>query len=267
MEGAPDPVRHAFSRGIAQWLREGAGPRLGTILTLDHPATTEIAKLAGFDWLWIDAEHGRFNEVSAATACAINAGGPPVLVRVPDGGATTLKRYLDIGADGLIVPQVSSLEDARAIGRAALYPPRGQRSVGIGRAHGYGMSFQQYMADPGTCLIAQIETLAGVSAIESIVREPYLDAILIGPYDLSGSCGVPGDVTCEPVQRSIAAVLQSCKAAEKPCGIFAATAEAARAYAAQGFDMICVGLDALILGNAYRALLAEVRERPEPTSR
>ena len=243
---------------MKSWLH-GGGPKIGTILTIDHPVTIEIAKLAGFDWLWGDAEHGRFNELSAATACAINSGGPPMFVRVPDKSETTLKHYLDIGADGLILPQVSSLEDARAIARAALYPPRGQRSVGIGRAHGYGMNFSGYMAGPGGSLIAQIETLAGVSAVDSIVEEPYIDAIIIGPYDLSGSCGVPGDIECEQVQGAIATVLESCKRAGKPCGIFAATAEAAKRYAAQGFDLIGVGLDSFILGNAYRALLAEMR--------
>jgi 2-dehydro-3-deoxyglucarate aldolase len=233
--------------------------KIGTILSIDHPSTIEIAKRAGFDWLWVDAEHGRFNELSAATACAINTGGPPMFIRVPDNSPTTLKRYLDIGADGLILPQVSSLEDARAIARAALYPPRGQRSVGIGRAHDYGMNFSGYMAGPGGSLIAQIETLAGVAAVDSIVQEPYIDAIIIGPYDLSGSCGVPGDIACDQVQQGIAIVLQSCKRAGKPCGIFAATADATQQYTAQGFDMISVGLDALILGNAYKALLAEVR--------
>ncbi len=243
---------------MKRWVR-GSTPRLGTILAIDHPATIEIAKLAGFDWLWIDAEHGRFNELSAATACAINAGGPPMFVRVPDLSETTLKRYLDIGADGLILPQVSSLEAARSIARAALYPPRGQRSVGIGRAHGYGMNFGGYMGGPGGSLIAQIETLAGVSAVDSIVQEPYIDAILIGPYDLSGSCGVPGEIECTQVQDGITAVLQSCQRAGKPCGIFAATAEAGQRYSAQGFDLIGIGLDSLILGNAYKALLGEVR--------
>ena len=244
---------------MKNWAGSGT-PKIGTILTIDHPSTIEIAKLAGFDWLWIDAEHGRFNELSAATACAINAGGPPMFVRVPDKSETTLKRYLDIGADGLILPQVSSVEDARAIARAALYPPRGQRSVGIGRAHGYGMNFSGYMAGPGGCLIAQIETLAGVTAVDSIVQEPSIDAIIIGPYDLSGSCGVPGDIDCEQVQEGIATVLQSCRLARKPCGIFAATTEAARRYAAQGFNLISVGLDSLILGNAYRALRAEMQQ-------
>ena len=93
---------------VKEWLHS-SGMKLGTIVTIDHPAIVEIAGLAGFDWLWIDGEHGRFNEVSAATACAVNASGPPLFVRLPDRSATAIKRFLDIGCDGIILPQVSSV--------------------------------------------------------------------------------------------------------------------------------------------------------------
>ncbi len=233
---------------------QGGVPKIGTILSIDHPAVVEIAKLSGFDWLWIDAEHGRFNELSAATACAITAGHVPTFVRVPDKSETTIKRYLDIGADGIILPQVSSLADARNIAQAALYPPNGQRSVGIARAHDYGLRFAEYVKDRSYSLIAQIENLAGISEVDRIVQEPYIDAIIVGPYDLSGSCGVPGDIACDQVQQGIAVVLAACKRAGKPCGIFAADAAAARIYIAQGFDLVSVGIDTMMLANAYKDL-------------
>src|SRR5947209_12932792 len=107
----------------------GSRPKLGILLTIDHPTIMDIARLAGFDWLWVDAEHGRFNEQSAALCSAICSGGPPVFVRLPDHHPTTIKRYLDAGCDGIILPQVSSLSEVEAIAQAALYPPRGQRSV------------------------------------------------------------------------------------------------------------------------------------------
>src|ERR1700758_72739 len=116
-------------------------PKIGTLLSIDHPAVVEIARLAGFDWLWIDGEHGSFNEISAATACAVCASGPPTLVRLPDRSPTAIKRFLDIGCDGIILPQVSSALEVDEIARAALYPPRGERSVGIDRAQGDGTRF------------------------------------------------------------------------------------------------------------------------------
>ena len=115
---------------IKGWLQTD-GMKLGTIVTIDHPAIVEMARLAGFDWLWIDGEHGRFNEVSAATACAVNAGGTPLFVRLPDRSATAIKRFLDIGCDGIILPQVSSVAEVDEIARAAhCIPPRGERGVG-----------------------------------------------------------------------------------------------------------------------------------------
>src|SRR5579863_2880147 len=134
------------------WLRSG-GMKLGTIVTIDHPAIVEIARLAGFGWLWIDGEHGRFNEVSAATACAVAAGGPPTFVRLPDRSPTAIKRFLDIGCDGIILPQVSTTLELDEIARAALYPPRGERSIGLTRAHGYGLRFNQYLRQKSYAVI------------------------------------------------------------------------------------------------------------------
>src|SRR5215469_13550337 len=92
------------------WLQSG-GTKLGTILTIDHPAIVEIASLAGFGWLWIDGEHGRFDEASAAIACAVGSRGAPMFVRLPDRSSTAIKRFLDTGCDGIIVPQISSVAE------------------------------------------------------------------------------------------------------------------------------------------------------------
>lgn len=229
-------------------------PRIGTLLTLDNPAVVEIARLAGFDWLWIDAEHGQFNDVSAAAACAILPGGPPAFIRIPDHSPTAIKRYLEAGADGIILPQVSSVEEVHHIARAALYPPRGERSVGIARAQGYGAHFASYIASRSYSILVQIETAAGVRNACEIVRHEAVDAVLIGPYDLSGSLGIPGQIEAPPVVEGIAAVQSVCREAGKPCGIFAANAEKARAYAAAGFDLIAVGIDSNVLLNVLTAI-------------
>ena len=242
---------------VAKWFQSHS-PRLGTILTVDHPTIVEIARLAGFDWLWIDAEHGRFNEVSASLACAVNAGGPPTFVRLPDRSATTIKKYLDIGCDGIILPQVSSLEEVNEIARAALYPPRGDRSIGIARAQGYGDQFTQYLQSKSYAIIAQIETVAGVASAQEIIGHDAIDAVIIGPYDLSGSFGIPGEIESPKVVESIASVLALAKKAGKASGIFAATPEKAKAYAIDGFELIAVGMDTTVLLNAYRSIQATI---------
>lgn len=244
---------------IRSWF--GARPaKIGTLLTIDHPALTEIAALAGFDWLWIDAEHGRFNELSAGLSCAVNAAGPPAFVRLPDTSPTTIKRYLDIGSDGIILPLVSTLEDVNEIARAALYPPHGTRSVGIARAQGYGARFAESLRTQDYSILIQIETALGVENAAALVAHEAVDAVLIGPYDLSGSYGIPGQVDAPQVRDSIARVLALCHDAQKPCGIFAATVETARVYAAQGFDMIAVGMDTTALLNAFRATRTALTE-------
>ena len=235
------------------WVRERT-PRFGTLLSIDNAATVEIGRLSGFDWLWIDGEHGQFDEVSAAAACALCTAGPPTFVRLPDFSPTAIKRYLETGCDAIILPAVSTNEDVQAIARSALYPPRGQRSVGIARAQGYGATFQEYLTTKSYSIVAQIETVAGVQNAREIVAHDAIDAIIIGPYDLSGSLGIPGQVEAPEVVASIATVHDLCRQAGKPCGIFAATAEKAREYAAQGFDLIAAGIDSSILMNAYKQL-------------
>jgi 2-keto-3-deoxy-L-rhamnonate aldolase RhmA len=224
------------------------------VLTIDHPIVMEIARIAGFDWLWVDAEHGRFNETTAALCSAINAGGPPVFVRLPDHTPTTIKRYLDAGCDGIILPQVSAVEDVDSIARAALYPPRGQRSVGIARAQAYGARFAESIREQDYVILVQIETVAGVQNAEAIIGHDAVDGVLVGPYDLSGSFGNPGQVDAPNVTDAIATVKRIADSAGKPCGIFATNAEKARAYAEAGFSFIGAGIDSNILLNAYKEL-------------
>jgi 2-keto-3-deoxy-L-rhamnonate aldolase RhmA len=222
---------------------------------MDNAAAIEVARLAGFDWLWIDGEHGQFNEVSAAVACALCAGGPPAFVRLPDFSPTAIKRFLETGCDGIILPAVSTLDDVKVIARAALYPPRGERSVGIARAQGYGATFQEYLTGKSYAIVVQIETISGVRNAREIVGHDAVDGVIIGPYDLSGSFGIPGQVEAAEVVQAIAEVRGICRRAGKPCGIFAATAEKAREYATAGFEMIAVGIDTAVLLNSYKQLL------------
>jgi 2-keto-3-deoxy-L-rhamnonate aldolase RhmA len=238
---------------VKAWLHS-EGMKLGTIVTIDHPAIVEIARLAGFDWLWIDGEHGRFNEVSAATACAVSAGGPPLFVRLPDRSPTAIKRFLDIGCEGIILPQVSSLAEVEEIARAALYPPRGERSVGIARAQGYGTRFAECLRTQDYAIVVQIESAAGVRNAEAIIGHSAVDAVVIGPYDLSGSLGIPGEIEAPQVIESIRKVQELAKKLAKPCGIFASTAEKAKSYANQGFDLIAVGMDCTVLLGGYQQI-------------
>ena len=128
---------------MRHWFLEGE-PKIGTVITLENAAIAELVSIAGFDWAWIDGEHGALDERGAATAAAILAPTTKSFVRVPDKSPTTLKRFLDAGCDGIIVPHVNSRADCDAVLRAALFPPHGERSVGIARAQGYGAYFSEF---------------------------------------------------------------------------------------------------------------------------
>ena len=242
---------------VKAWLQSGQ-MKLGTIITIDHQAIVEIAGLAGFDWLWIDGEHGSFNEQSAATACAVNARRLRTFVRLPDRSGTAIRRFLEIGCDGIILPQVSSAAEMDEIARAALYPPRGERGIGIARAQGYGARFKEYLENQEHAIVVQIESAAGVQNAQGIIEHSAVDAVLIGPYDMSASFGITGQVDAPQVVNGIAKVQTLCRNASKPCGIFAATAEMAKTYAARDFNLIAVGLDCSTLLEGFRSLRAAI---------
>src|SRR3974390_460076 len=124
----------------------GPKPLIGTLVTTAAPEIAEVLALAGFDWLFIDLEHGSLSIQDAQRAIQAVAGRCFCVVRVPDATAENIKRVLDTGCDGFIAPHVNSADDARTIVALAKYPPVGVRSVGLGRAQGYGLSFAEYIA-------------------------------------------------------------------------------------------------------------------------
>lgn len=243
---------------MRQWFLEG-GPKLGTVITLETPAIAEIIGLAGFDWAWIDGEHGAFDSRGAATAAAVLGPNVKSLVRVPDKSPSAIKRFLDAGCSGIIVPHVNSRAECDAILQAALFPPHGQRSAGIARAQGYGAYFSDSIRTRNYAVIVQIETAEGVHNVEEIAAVSGIDAVLIGPYDLSGSLGALGEVDAPIVTEAITRVLAVCKAAGMPCGIFAGDGQRAARAIAQGFDFVGAGIDTAMLLNAYRALIKQAR--------
>ena len=237
-------------------------PLLGTVITMPSPAVAEVLSTVGYDWLFVDGEHGPLG-IEAITAILQAAQHRcPCLVRIPALEEVWVKRALDAGADGLIAPLVNSVETARRVVAWSKYPPAGRRSVGGGRAHGYGRSFESYLrtANERVAVVVQIEHVDGARRIDAILDVDGIDAVFIGPYDLSGSLGIPGQINDAEVQMHIRKVRDACLERGKPLGIFTAEAEAARAYIEQGFVLLAVGADAVHLGHAAEASLGRVRE-------
>jgi len=220
----------------------------GTLVSLPSPEVCELLANMGYDWLFIDAEHGAFNPQQAQNM--LQAASPtPCVIRVPIGETVWLKKALDIGAAGIIVPQVNNSSQAREIIQHCKYAPAGDRGVGIGRAHKYGIDFDRYLekANEETAVILQAESCEAVDNINDIANLKGVDAILIGPYDLSASLGMPGEINHPLVQSAINKIIKACQDVNVSLGFFGVSAEAVLAYKEKGCTLLTVGVDTTFL--------------------
>ena len=241
--------------------RLAAGELLyGTMITLPTPTTAEILADVGFDWLFIDGEHGPLGAREILSILQTVGDKVACIVRVPEAAEAPIKQALDLGAGGIIVPQVNTAEQAADVVRWAKYSPIGSRGVGLARAHGYGARFAKYIdtANDETAVIIQAEHATAVENIESIVQVPGIDAIQLGPYDLSASMGRMGRIDDPEVMEAIDCILSASKAVGMPVGCFGVTASAVRSDIERGCRLITIGVDALILGNAAKQILSDV---------
>lgn len=236
-------------------------PLIGSLVTLASPDVTEIMSHIGFDYLWIETEHAPTDYLLAQTLIQAVGGRCPCLVRVPDNQEVWFKKALDIGPAGVVVPQIKSATEAQASVEWCFYPPKGKRSVGVSRAHRYGMAFQDYVnrVNDELVLVLQVEHIEGVKNIQSIVQVPGIDAILIGPFDLSGSLDVLGQIDHPKVQQAIEEIKHHCDASNLPRGIFAVDAPYAVNAIDDGFNLIALSMDAFFLWGAAQAALNQVR--------
>jgi 2-keto-3-deoxy-L-rhamnonate aldolase RhmA len=231
---------------------------VGPVITLPCPAAAEVLAEVGYDWFFIDGEHGPMDIGHIVGILQAVQGRCPCLVRVPSSEDVFIKRALDAGADGIIAPLVNSAETAQRVVDSAKYPPDGKRSVGGGRAHTYGFTFNRYLATANArvAVVIQVEHVQAARNIASILDVAGIDAIFIGPYDLSASLGKPGRIDDPEVQAQIVAVRDACRKRGMPLGIFVAAAAAAPPYIQQGFTLLAVGADAGLLGEAAARSLA-----------
>ena len=229
---------------------------VGSVITLPAPEVSEIFCDAGFDWLFIDLEHSVMGVKEAQVLLQAASPQTACLIRIPSIDEVWIKKALDIGPSGIIIPQVKTAEQVSRVVQLSNYPPDGTRSVGIARAHGYGQKFQEYVAaaNDQTASVIQIEQIQAVENIDAIVSVPGIDCLFIGPYDLSASMGKTGQTTDLEVQNAIERVKQSAQNSHIPLGIFGTTTSAVQPYIQDGYRLIAVGMDASLLGNAAKGI-------------
>ncbi len=234
-----------------QW-REGQ-PSVGTWLSLGNPLAAEILAHVGFDWLTVDMEHNAIDlELTQALFQAIATTDTVPFVRVPWNDPQIIKRVLDIGAYGVVIPNVKDRQKAEQAAGASRYPPEGIRGVGTLRGRLYGGPDYTDRANEEIAVIAMIEDIGAVDRADEIMTAPGIDAVFIGPNDLAASMGVPlGLDNPHPDHRAaVARVLETGKRLGLPVGIHCGTVEAVNERIAEGFLWLALSTDAGLLSEA-----------------
>ncbi|WP_345801762.1 aldolase/citrate lyase family protein [Microbacterium sp. AZCO] len=243
-----------------QALGEASRPLAGIWVCTGSPLVAEICAGAGLDWVLIDMEHAP-NGLESVVAQLHAVSGYPVtpVVRVPIGDVVTIKQVLDLGAQNLLVPMISSAAEAEAAVAAVRYPPRGTRGVGSALARSARWNrVEGYLADADehVSLFVQIETAAGVEEAAAIAAVDGVDGVFVGPSDLAASMGVLGEQTHPDVVDAVKRTFDAVRKAGKPVGVNAFDPAVADRYLEAGATFVLVGADVALLARGSETLAA-----------
>lgn len=242
--------------GLRARLRAGEAV-VGSWLTLADPTVAELMARAGYAFLVVDLEHSprSLDQAAELIRTAELAGATP-LVRLSGQDPVQVKRVMDAGAHGIIVPMCNSREQLAAMHAAMHYPPVGSRGVGLARAQGWGEGFHAYRAwlDEEALLVAQIEHAAALPQLDALLSFPGLDAVLVGPYDLSASLSHPGQLDHPAVAEALATIEAACARHGVPAGIHQVEPDpvALRLRMQQGYRFLAYSVDFRMLAVAAR---------------
>jgi len=237
----------------------------GSWITIGHPSIAEIMVKAGFDWLAVDMEHSAITLEQAQTLIqVIELGGCVPLVRVEENNPSLIKRVMDTGAYGVIVPMVNTRDDAIKAVKAVRYPPEGTRGVGLARAQGYGMEFERYKnwVNKESIVIVQIEHIKAVENLEAIFEVEGVDGFIVGPYDLSGSISRPGEFEHAQVKSALRRILGVAKSMNKTAGfhVIYPSLDKLQEKMEEGYKFLAFSLDTLFLGNTCQNFVKKIKE-------
>lgn len=237
---------------------------LGSWVTIGHPSVVEIMASAEFEWLVIDMEHTAIDlTIAQQLITTIQSKGVKALIRVSKNEEVIIKKVLDAGADGIIVPMIKNKKEAKEAVSYAKYPPNGNRGVGLYRAQEYGLSFDKYKkwTENELVVIAQIEHIEAVENIQDIITTDGIDGVIIGPYDLSASMGYPGDYEREDVKKAIQSVLDVCEARKFPSGfhVIQTDTQNIEERIKQGCTFLAYSLDFFFLGDSAREGMKKIK--------
>jgi 2-dehydro-3-deoxyglucarate aldolase len=227
-------------------------------------SVAEIMGRSGFDWVAIDLEHGSFSLDLLPDICrALELGGTAPFARVARNTAKDIKQALDAGVRGIIVPMIENREEMEHAAAWAQYPPEGQRGVGFSRANLFGRGFGRYFSsiNDTLVLVAQIESIGAVRVLDAILSVERVDAMIIGPYDLSASMGLTGQFEHPDFLAAVALAGRKAREHGVALGMHVVQPDPAvlKARIADGFQFIAYGIDAVFL---LEAAANPLRARP-----
>lgn len=237
---------------------------IGSWITIGHHSIVEIMSNGKFDWLAIDMEHSPIShEKCQELILAIQSKNISPLVRVSSNNSVEIKKAMDSGATGIIVPMIMSEKDVFKAINSIKYPPNGKRGVGLARAQDYGFGFQNYnkWQKNSSIVIAQIEHIEAVNNIEKIISINELDALIIGPYDLSSSMGYPGELNHKEVLDAINRIEEACRKKEFPFGfhIIEPDQKILKEKIRNGYNFLGFSLDFLFMGEKINQEMGNFR--------
>lgn len=238
---------------------------IGSWITLADTAIAEIMAQSGFDWLAIDMEHSVITlDKAQELVRVIELCGIAPLVRVGENNLNMIKRVMDTGAHGVIVPMVNNRQDALSAVSAVKYPPKGLRGVGLARAQGYGFNFQEYKdwVNKNSIVIVQVEHIKAVQNLEDILSVEGVDGFIVGPYDLSASLGVPGEFNNKDVQEALRQIIQLAQKMHKPAGfhVIKPSEKELLEKIKLGYRFLGFSLDTIYLGSSCRDKITSVKK-------
>jgi 4-hydroxy-2-oxoheptanedioate aldolase len=250
------------ANSVKQALKAGESV-IGCFVQYPSPVTVEICGYSGFDFVMIDCEHGPMGTESAYTMMlAAERSGTVPLVRVPMNHPQVILRHLDVGAAGIMVPQINSAEEAEAVVRAVKYHPEGRRGVAGTRAQSWSITqpLSEYVqtANRDTLVMVQIENIKAVDALSEIMQVPGVDVLYVGPNDLAQSMGYPGRPDHPEVQQVIDRICEAARDSDLALGTVANDAEEINYELSRGFRMVGAN-SASLLAAASRQVLDGIR--------
>ncbi|MHB8475465.1 MAG: HpcH/HpaI aldolase family protein [Steroidobacteraceae bacterium] len=244
--------RIAAIEALRAKLRNG-GTTVGSWLQIPHPSSAEIMGQAGYDWVAIDLEHGSIAVHQLPDLCrALELGGTLPLARLAEGRAKDCKQALDAGVGGVIVPMVESADQLLRMRDSCRWPPAGNRGVGFSRANLFGRHFEEYSREAqAPMLVAMIEHCRAVEQLPAILAVGGLDAILVGPYDLSASINRTAEFEHPEFESLMSRIKDACARAGTACGVHvvAPSPDELRGRQAAGYRFLAYSIDSVILNH------------------